>query len=238
VVGVQRRWNTAVTASAAVVVLVALLIGVGWIASLRSKTTTYRVTGPLNRVDVVLNSGQAVIVGTSASDVQVRRTDHFSFGHAAVERRALRGGVLKVDSSCPRIVLGSCSASYELTVPETVAVSVVTADGDVRVTGFRGDAAVKTRSGSVDVEAYCGFALSASSGAGNVRVAAACSPQRLDLRTGSGNAVALVPPGRYRVSTSSGSGREHISGVTNDRRALFSIDAHSGSGSVTVRAGP
>jgi hypothetical protein len=230
-------WNIAVLVSAAIVVLLVLVTAIGWLASHHSKVTMYSVSSPLRQVDLRLSSGQAVIVGSSSSAVQVRRTDDFAFGHAAREQRSLAHGVLSISSRCPRIVLGSCSASYELAVPETVAVNVITTDGHVRLDGFRGTAALQTGTGNVDVEAYCGFKLSAVSASGDVHVATACAPQSLDLRTGSGNAVALVPPGRYRLAAVSGSGRQRVSGVVRDQQAPFSIDVHSGSGSAAVQGG-
>jgi DUF4097 and DUF4098 domain-containing protein YvlB len=233
----MRGWNALVVASAAVVLLAVLGLGVGWLTSLGSTTTRYSVSAPLSRVDLHLASGQVVIVGSSSSSVEVRRTDHFAFGHEAHEQRSMRGGVLSISSRCPRIVVGSCSASYEVAVPETVAVRVITTAGHVRLDGFRGPATLQTRSGSVDVEAYCGFQLAASTGSGDLHVATACSPQRLDLRSGSGNVTALVPPGRYRLTAVSGSGQEHVTGVIRDPRALFSIDARSGSGSANVEGG-
>lgn len=230
-------WNAAVAASTAIVVLVALALGIGWLASRRSRTVTYSVSGALARVDLRLSSGQAVIVGTTSGTLQVRRVDDYAFGRAARERRYVANGVLYIASACPKIVVGSCAATYELEVPQSVALDVQTGAGDVRMTGFDGDAAIATRSGSVDVEAYCGLHLSARSDAGNLHVATACAPQRLDLVTGSGDATALVPPGRYQVAASSGSGSERVSGLVRDERALFTIDAHSSTGSVAVEGG-
>jgi hypothetical protein len=232
-----QTWNTAVFASAVIVVALVLVIGIAWLVTLHSRVTTYSVSTPLRQVDLRLASGQAVIVGGGSSTVQVRRTDRYAFGHSAHETRSLRGGVLRISSRCPRVVIGSCSASYELAVPETVAVHVTTTNGLVRVEGFRGAAAVKTGSGNIDVEAYCGFKLSAISVSGDLHVATACAPQTLDLRTGSGNAVALVPPGRYRLSAISGSGKQRIAGVVRDPQAAFSIDVHSGSGLAAVEGG-
>ena len=230
------RWNLAVAASAVIVALLALALGIGWLASMNSRTTTYSFGIPLNSVDVRLSSGTAVIIGTGSAMIRVRRTDHYAFGHSTRERRSLQNGTLRLTSSCPRIVVGSCSASYEIAVPETVKVNVQTTTGDVRLSGFRGSAAVQTRSGNVNVEAYCGFDLSATSRSGDVRVAAACAPQHLSLKTRSGDATAQVPPGRYRVSTSAG-GTEHVTGVIRDRNAPFTIDAHSASGNVAVGGG-
>lgn len=231
-----RGWNAAVAASTGIVLVVGLAAGIGWLVSLRSRTTTYSVGALVSRVDLQVSSGQAVIVGSSSPSLQVRRTDDYSFGHAARERRWLTKGVLHITSQCPPIVLGSCSASYELAVPEAVAVQVETANGSVKMTGFNGDATVGTRSGNVDVEAYCGFQLSARSQSGDVYVATACAPQNLSVLTGSGDAVALVPPGRYRIGASGGSG-QRVSGLRSDPTAPFTIDAHSLSGSVTVEGG-
>jgi hypothetical protein len=233
----SRRWQAAVAGSAAIVVLVVLVTGVGWLATLQSKTTSYSFSSPLSRVELALSSGQAVIVGTQSSTLEVRRTDKYSFGHAAREQRSLTDGVLRISSRCPKIVLGSCSASYELVVPETVAVIVRTTDGDVRLTGFRGPATVQTGAGNVYVEAYCGFYLAARTGSGDVQIAAACSPKRLAVQTAAGNATAMVPPGRYRISASSGAGEPHVSGVISAPGAPFTIDMHSRSGSVTIGGG-
>jgi hypothetical protein len=230
-------WNAAVAGSTAIVVALALALGIGWLASLQSHTVTYSVRGPLTKVNLTVASGDAVIVGSSSSTLQVKRTDDYAFGRSAREHRSLVRGVLSIVSGCPKIVVGSCSQSYELEVPQAVAVQVRTGDGDVRMTGFSGDASISTHAGNVDVEAYCGFRLAARSGLGSLHAATACAPQHLDLATGGGNAVALVPPGRYRVGATSGIGHEQVTGVTRDERAPFTIDVHSGSGSVQVEGG-
>ena len=232
-----RRWQPVVVASVAIVVVVILSTGIGWVATLHSKIAKYSLSAHLKRVELTMSSGQAVIVGTQSSTLKVRRTDEYAFGHQAREQRSMRNGVVRIYSHCPKIVLGSCSASYQLAVPETVAVNVHTTDGDVRITGFRGAASVQTEAGNVNVEAYCGFDLAAVTGSGDVRIAAACSPAHLQVRTRSGNASALVPTGRYRISASSGAGRPRVSGVTRDARAPFTIQMHSGRGSVAVSGG-
>jgi hypothetical protein len=232
-----RGWQTAVVASAAIVVLAALSIGIGWAVTLHSRVATYSVSAPLSRVELTMSSGQAVIVGTQSATLQVRRTEHYAFGRVARESRSLMRGVLRISSRCPKIVVGSCSDSYELAVPETVTVSVRTSDGDVRLTGFRGTANVQTSAGNVDVEAYCGFDLSARTGSGDVRIAAACSPEHLQVLTRSGNILAQVPPARYRISASSGAGEARVNGVISDSSAPFTIDTHSGTGRVAIGGG-
>jgi hypothetical protein len=105
----------------------------------------------------------------------------------------------------------------------------------VRLDGFRGEATLHTGSGNVDVVAYCGFELAATSRSGDLRVATACAPQRLKLHTGSGSAVALVPPGRYRIDA--GGASRSVTGLIPDSSAPFSLEVHSDSGSVTVGSG-
>jgi Putative adhesin len=230
-----RGWSALVAASAAIFIAVALLVGFGWLASRSSHVTTYSLAGPVRHVSLKLSSGDAVIVSSGSSAVEVRRTDRDAFGHHARERRSYRAGTLSVASACPRILLGSCSASYEVAVPETASVDVRTTSGSVRLEGFRGSASVRTGSGRVDAEAYCGFDFSAVSGSGDLHVAAACAPQRLQLHTGSGDAVALVPPGRYRIEASGA--RHQVSGVTRDPTAPFSLDLQSARGGVTIGGG-
>ena len=230
-----RGWDAAVAVSAGIFVIVALTLGAGWLASSSARVTSYSYTGQIRQVTLQLSSGDATIVGSPSGTVEVRRTDRYAFGHRARERRTLAGGALAVSSACPRILVGSCSASYEVAVPETATVVVRTGSGDVRLEGFRGTANVRTASGSVDAEAYCGFGISAVSGSGDLHVAAACAPQYLQLHTGSGDAVALVPPGRYR--SEAGGARRRITGVTRDPSAPFSLDVHSGSGGVTIGGG-
>src|SRR5437588_1301819 len=213
-----RGWHAVVTASAVVIAVAVLLTGVWWLASLQSRTLSYSVTATLSRVDVQLSSGQAEIVGSTSPALQVQHTDSYSFGHAARERRWMSGGVLHIVSRCPRIVVGSCSASYVLAVPQGVSVHVRTGSGSIRMDGFNGDASLGTRSGDVDIAAYCGFHLAATSGSGSLHVTAACPTQTLHLQTASGDAVARVPPGHYRIGAISGVRRETVTGARSDPR--------------------
>ncbi|MBV9803498.1 MAG: hypothetical protein JO130_09925 [Solirubrobacterales bacterium] len=191
----------------------------------------------VSEVDLQVSSGQVAVAGSSSSVLRVSRTDSYSFGHSARERRWVSGGVLHISSHCAKIVLGSCAASYQLLVPEAMAVRVQTDSGNVRMTGLDANAAVATRTGNVDVEAFCGFRLSALSQGGNLYVSSACAPESLSLRTGSGDAVALVPPGSYRLAARSGLGPPRVTGLVNDPAAPFTIDADSASGSVNVEGG-
>ena len=232
-----RGWDAAVAVSVVVLALVALALGIGWLASLESHTATATVGGPVATVDLELDSGSATIVGGGPANVLIRRTERAAFGRTPVERRSLSGGVLHVSSACPKVVVGSCAASYRVEVPDGVAVTVRTRGGGVRLSGFRGNAQIQTGSGAVSVDAFCGFTLAARTVSGPVSVTTACAPKTVELSSHSGDIRALVPPGRYRIRASSGSGHARVAGVTSTPAAPFTIGLSSGSGNVTLEGG-
>ena len=232
-----RGWNAAVAASAAVLVTLGLAFGIGWLATNDTRTSNFALASPPTSVDLELSSGDAQISGGSPSAVQVERIDRFAFGRSAHEQRSLSGGVLRLSSRCPHVVVGSCSSSYRLTVPDNVAVKVRSASGSVRLSGFRGNARIETRSGAITVDAFCGFGLSATSSSGNVKVTTACAAKSIDLESDTGNVSALVPPGRYDVRATARTGKLHVSGVTRSPDAPFSINLFSRSGDVSLEGG-
>ena len=73
---------------------------------------------------------------------------------------------------------------------------------------------------------------------GEGRAVAACTPQRLQLRSRAGSVQALVPPGRYRVDAESDEGKRSVRGVTTGDDAPFQVQALSTTGDVRVGSGP
>jgi putative adhesin len=233
-------WTWLVTVSACLVGGSALVLGVWWLASREERVSTYAVRGSLNAVTLDLGDADAVIVGGGEGRpaVDVRRTERFAFGRSAEARREVAGGVLRLRSRCPQVVLGSCSASYRLTVPDNVPVTVRTGAGDVRFTRYRGSARIDTEAGDIAVAAFCGFALQARAETGHVSASAACPPERLTLRSASGDVRAVVPPGRYRVDADTDGGRTEVRGITAADESPFQIQALSSSGDVEVGSQP
>jgi DUF4097 and DUF4098 domain-containing protein YvlB len=164
----------------------------------------------------------------------VRRTDEFSFGRRARAQRDVTGGVLRLRSRCPATVLSSCSASYRVTVPDNIPVTVRTSSGDVRFNAYRGSAEIATTTGDIDVGGYCGFLLQARAESGDVQASASCAPERLVLRSRSGDVRAVVPAGRYRVDADTDGGTRRVIGLTAAEDAPFQIQALSSAGDVDV----
>jgi hypothetical protein len=228
-----------VTVSACLVVGTGVAFLVWWLASHEERITSYAVRGAPAAVTLDLAGADADIVrGGDGNAVLVHRTDRFAFGRSAVAGRAVIGGTLRLTSRCPAIVLGTCSSSYRVTVPDNVPVTVRTSSGDVRVTGFRGSARIDTATGDIAVSGYCGFALRLRADSGDVRATAACAPERLTLRSRTGDVEATVPPGRYRVDADSDEGSRRVRGITPADDAPFQIQALSSTGDVNVEAGP
>ncbi len=231
-------WTLLVTVSFALLLAGALLLGIWWLASSRTKSAAY-YTGPAARTGIEVNvqSGDVTIVGGSQVGVFVNRTDHSVFGHGPREQVFVRDGILHLVSTCPSLVVGSCVSSYRLNVPDDVPVSVRADQGNISLDGYHGSADLATDHGVISVQGYCGFVLGAASASGNVTVNTACSPERLILRSDSGTITATVPTGDYQINASSGSGSAHVYGLVNDDGAPWDIQALSNSGNVTVTSG-
>ncbi len=235
--GRPSPWWLLVAICVLVLVAVATAITTWWAATRETRTTSYRVLGDLAGIRLDLGAADVEIDG-GAGAVEVRRVDRFAFGHPSGERRAVAAGVLTVASRCPAQVLGTCRTAYRVAVPDNVPVTLRTSSGSVRLVGVRASVTVTTSSGPVVADAFCGFSLRASSDTGAVRAVTQCSPDRLELRSRSGDVRAAVPPGRYRVDAQSASGRLRVRGLTLADDAPFQIQALSTTGDVTVEGTP
>ena len=228
-------WGRLVAVSALIVIGAAIALAIARVASGHERLATFVVQGSLNGVALDVGDADVVVAGGGArADVAVERLERFTFGHDATVRRAVRDGVFRVTSRCPKTVLHGCSVRFRIVVPDNVPVQVRTGGGDVRFSGYRGSGSVTTRSGDVRVTGFCGFSLQARSDRGSIDARATCAPQQLTLRSTSGDVRAVVPGGRYRVDADSASGEAAVRGVRAVEDGPFGIDATSSSGDVTV----
>jgi Putative adhesin len=228
-------WAWLVAGSAAVMIACTLVLGLWWFETTETRIATYSVRGAVSQITLDLAGASAVVVGGGSSRaVQVRRTDEFSFGRQASARRDVSGGVLRLRSRCPDTVPASCSATYRVTVPDNIPVTVRTSSGDVRFNAYRGSADIATTTGDIDVGGYCGFLLQARAESGDVQASASCAPERLVLRSRSGDVRAVVPAGRYRVDADTDGGTRRVVGLTPAEDAPFQIQALSSAGDVDV----
>lgn len=220
--------------SAGVLAVVALVMGGWWAASSHTRIATYRVVGTLTTIELDLDAAALDVVGGGGGAVELQRTERYAFGRPPAEERAVEGGVLRIASRCPDIALGTCEAAYRIVVPDNVQINARTTSGPVRMVGVNASASVATGSGPIAVDAFCGFALSATTESGDVRARTDCSPDRVELRSGRGAVRALVPSGRYRVDAESAGGSARVRGLVVADDATFQIQAISGGDDVLV----
>jgi hypothetical protein len=226
-------WWWVVLVSSVLLVVALGAMAVWGIASRETEVARYRVLGAVSAVELDVGAADVEIVGGAAT-VEVRRTAKYAFGRPPEQTRSLDGDVLRITSRCPDTVVGTCEASYRIAVRDNVQVNVLTTSGRVRVGALNGSARIQTGSGAVAVDDFCGFQLIATSASGDVRGTAACSPDRMELRSTGGDIHAIVPAGRYRVDASSSRGSAEVRNVTEADDAPFAVQAISGTGDVLV----
>src|SRR5215208_5405418 len=197
--GRASPWWWLVAGSALLLVAVAAIVCAWWAASRTTQTVSYGVRGTLTAIELDLGSAPVQVSGGAGGDVVVRRTEEFAFGRRPRITRSLHGTTLRVAARCPTTVLATCGASFRIAVPDNVLVNVRTTSGRVAISGLNASARVATSSGAVAIDGFCGFTLVVTSASGEVGAGADCSPERMELRSGSGDVRAVVPGGRYRV---------------------------------------
>jgi Toastrack DUF4097 len=228
-------WSVLVMISAVLVVGGTAALLIARVASSHERAVSFAVRGSLDGIALDVGDGDVVIAGGGQrGQLQVQRTDRYAFGHDADVQRSVVGGELRLRARCPTTVPGGCSLRYRLVVPDNMPVTVRTSGGTVQFAGYRGSARVTTRSGNIEIGAFCGFSLEARAESGDIVASTACAPQELSLRSTSGSVRASVPGGRYRVEAESASGTHRVSGVAAVSESPFSIQALSSSGDVVV----
>ncbi len=229
-------WGLVLVGSATTLIIAAAVLGALWLSTTESHSVSSHLPASLRGIELHVQSGDVAIVGGSQTGVSISRDDRSVFGHRPSERRSLHNGILQISSGCPQMVVGSCSANYRIDVPNDVPISIRAERGNIRLDGYRGSADIATDTGAIDVEGYCGFVLGAASASGNVTVTSACSPERLALRSDSGDVSATVPAGNYRIQAASNGGGTSVNGLVDDDGAPWAIQALSNTGNVSVSA--
>ena len=151
--------------------------GVLWLSSTETRTVSSHLSASMRGIELRVRSGDVAIGAAARTEVSILRPDRCVLGHGPLERRSVRGGVLRISSGCARLVVGSCSASYRVAVPNDVPISIRIEHGT-----FGSTAIAALPPPARKVEDYCGFVLGAVPASGDVTVSTACSPERLTQR--------------------------------------------------------
>ncbi len=162
-------WWWLVAASVLVLVLVAAALLADWAHTRETRTTSYRVLGDLAGVHLDLGAADVEIDG-GATAVEVKRIDEFAFGKPSVESHQVVDGTLNITSHCPEQVIGSCHASFRVTVPDNVPLEIETSSGSINLAGVRASVQLTSGSGDIGATGFCGFSFRAISDSGNLDV--------------------------------------------------------------------
>ncbi|MET0419163.1 MAG: DUF4097 family beta strand repeat-containing protein [Actinoplanes sp.] len=169
----------------------------------------------ITTIRVLPGSGDVIVRGTgSVGEARIKRVVRYQGGEPKA-RYEIKGNELVLDTDCG----DRCSVSYEVTVPEGVAlqgesgsgdvelskvgaVELRLGSGDVRIAGASGAVGVETGSGDIEVSEVSGAVrLRAGSGDVNARRLGGTA----DAEAGSGNVIVeLDKPASARVHASSG----------------------------------
>jgi len=234
-VSALSAWGRLVVGSALVVGGCVAVVAISWAASSQNRVGASAVRGDVEAVVVDAGDGAVEIVGGGERpDILVRRTERTAFGRRPEIDREVRDGVLRLRSRCPSGVLTGCENAWRVTIPDNTPVTVRTGAGAVTLRGLRGSATVTTGSGTVRVREFCGFALEVRSDSGALEADTTCAPERLSLRSRSGDVAAVVPAGRYRLDADADRGAARVTGIDVTGDAPFELQALSGEGDVRV----
>jgi hypothetical protein len=231
------RWALLLAGSVLVLVAAAVVLAVLWLSTSKTTSSVSQLSASPLGIELRVQSGDVAVVGGSQSGVSISHSDDSVFGHGPHEQRSISVGIVHISSSCPQLVVGRCWANYRLDVPDSVPISIRAENGSVHLVGYHGSADIATNGGAISIEGYCGLVLGGASASGDISVSATCSPERLTLRSATGDVTAVVPAGSYRIQAASNSGATSVKGVNNEDGAPWAIQALSNSGSVRVTGG-
>lgn len=193
----------------------------------KSHTDHLAYSSAVEHVDVSTGNGEIALVHSSGAKTSVARTVTESLRSAPV-RAQVNGSTLELSGGCGSYIIGSCSVSYVIQVPEGVSVTANSRNGGVSASGVGGRTELSTGSGGIDASDIRGD-LTAETSSGSIDVTDV-DGRDVVLHTGSGS-IDADGLDAEQVSAETGSGGIDV-GLTS---VPESVTAHTGSGSATVR---
>ncbi|MFF5176059.1 DUF4097 domain-containing protein [Micromonospora sp. NPDC000089] len=218
----------------------------------------------IKRVTVRPGAGDVTVRATGpATEVHVKRVLRYQ-GDQPDTTYTVSGDELVLNTDCgfrcsvsyevtapPGVRVGGETGSGDVELAGTGPVEFKLGSGDLRILGATGAVRAETGSGNITVDGVAapvelhtgsgditgvrlGGEVAAQAGSGDVTVELD-KPASARAHADSGDVRLVVPTGRYRVRSSTGSGDARL-GVTDDPSATVLLDVGAGSGNVEVSA--
>ena len=208
-----------------------VLVGAGTAAGLTGPRTEQTVTLPhaITALNVTAGAGDITVrAGGRPGQVEVTRKTRAT-SLPALTPDDWQGDTLSLDCGV------DCNVTYEIRVPNDVAVTARTESGDVDLAGAMKTVALQTGSGDVDARVNADT-LNATSTSGEMNVRLGAAPSRLTATSESGDIEIRVPKGQpYAVDAQTTSGDSDID-VTDQPSADHRIQVRTVSGDIEVRS--
>lgn len=252
----SRSWLAIGIVVTVVVLAAGLFFGYRALAGSGSPSTdTTSTTYPqeITALDVRVDAGTLTVATGPASTATVQAALTWD-GEKPTVTQQWTGTQLSVVTGCPGS--GRCEVDLTITVPAGTAVTSTTETGDASLTGLTGPVSVRTETGeirlsqlggqvtadaevgSVTGDALTSGAVTATTETGDITLGFAADPQTVVARASTGDVTVTVPRSStgYQITADTDSGDRRVS-ATQDRSAGRTIEAHTGTGDVTVSAG-
>jgi len=200
----------------------------------------------LTGLSIVTDNGRVRVTATETDEIIVRT--RVSEGLRDTDRSVgTSDGVLRLNGSCPAIGGEWCRVGYEVEVPRDLAVTIVSHNGSVDVTGVaaavsvdadngsillqdvRGPVVATSDNGRVEGSALRAPDVRADSDNGRIELSFAAAPTRVDARSDNGSVVVTVPDTgeAYVVTLDNDTGDQELDvrvDPTSERQLLLSSD--------------
>jgi hypothetical protein len=204
------------------------------------------------QVRVSIDNADATFSPGSGSRIVVAGTLRGSLARPAFSSRPAASG-LALHSSCRLGFVGSCTMTYDISVPRGLPVSLADATGDLTVSGLSGQVTLSDGSGDISASALSGSVrlsdgsgdiavtglagtdVTGTEGTGDITLTFSKVPLEVDVTAATGDITLILPrgPTTYQVHASSATGDV---GDTLERApsSPHVIVASSGSGDVSI----
>jgi hypothetical protein len=174
-------------------------------------------------------AGQIVIhAGDTGGGVIVHRDIDYHSDRPPTPGQSVTAGVLHLTSGCD-----DCGIAYDVTVPVSLAVTVVDHAGQVTVSGVAGAVDVTASAGEVQGRDLRAPNVRIEASAGAVDLAFAAPPDDVTAHSKAGAVTVSVPHGTYSVDASSKAGARTVD-VPDDPAAARRLKVSSDAGAVSV----
>jgi hypothetical protein len=238
-------------ARARVVVLLALIL-VAVTASIFAAigrrvyhSTERRQVANARTLTVSTRAADVSISGGPGSSATIESHEEWTGTRAPGQSSIALGPVITLDSRCPSSVhlhlwrFGAhCSVQYAVRMPLRSALHVAVGSGDLELVRIAGALETTTQTGDLNASRIGSSRATIHVGVGDAQIDFARAPVSLHVQVGIGDAVVVLPPGRYAVDARTAVGNVLIgSGIVQDPSSRRTIFVRSDVGDVQVVAG-